>query len=1050
MRKLSLLFLPLVIIVASCNQNATQPAKKKLSFAKTEYSIHSGESITVEQNYPGIKYSFVGSIPNNTTVNENSGQIIFTNETPNYSQVLLVASYESIKSSPAVVTLLQNNVTTTLSFHTPIKNIIDGDYILVTSSNNTAITYALKTPVTGVSIDSMTGRVSYTSAAIEGSKFIVVASSADAKIEEEYTVVVSHMAVSINKSQSIEIGSNIPATYVLDFSDTPSGTEEDVIAVLNDNKAAEDSEFSYNKSTHTLVLNKSFLDTFETGENKVKIITPRNIITADLVMVTKFIKNAHELQAINKDRASLAGYYILENDIDLTDYLALGGEGYNDNRGWNQIGIYHDLEADPTRDSFTGTFDGNGHVISGYFEKRADDLAHNEGLFGYVTNQAIIKNVGFVGAGKTEGRNFIGGFVGFNEGVIKNCWSDVQITNKHEDRIFHSVGAFAGANTGVIDSCYTLGEATGDTFVGAFVGKNYGDITNCYSYNATNGDFVGTQITGTHDGCLVFDSLGTMKSFDFASHFDNSAWDFPANNLPVLKNNVDIDVVNGIEIANKEKDLFKGDVLEVNAIIHPNALHDTYINDVVYTLVNPTGSGIIQNGNKFDTSAATVNEFTVTASIDTVYGEFATSMTFTVNEKIESFDIVDDFPIYVEPGKQYQLNYNITPSTANSKITWEFVNELDERGHLTRPDRFAFFTGNILTIKEEMMNFQSKLDHPTFKIKGTTFNGLSQEKELTLTRIHYLGNKYCFTEEEETITQGVVTLYKDSTDEYINFTLPNNAEMVNIQVSRFSTNIPSSGTNSFKKSGHTVRIPVKYITEIPNRQVSFTFRCGSGASQIIYRGYACYIDHNRYTQASIPTQYVTLSSAQDFYDNFRMTKEDTDASKWANYSKTYVLTNDIDFNNAADLVAIGYKADKYEGTVPFSGTIYGCGHTIKNAKFHYTERYKFEGPTDPSKRADANTYYVGFFGYFSGRIYDVVFENITSNAYNYGGCFAGSILAGGYLEDIKFIDCKALSANEVDYTIDDVIEGRVAAVSAGTFVGVTYNGTAVGLIGKQL
>ena len=147
-------------------------------------------------------------------------------------------------------------------------------------------------------------------------------------------------------------------------------------------------------------------------------------------------------------------------------------------------------------------------------------------------------------------------------------------------------------------------------------------------------------------------------------------------------------------------------------------------------------------------------------------------------------------------------------------------------------------------------------------------------------------------------------------------------------------------------------------------------------------------------------------------------------------------------------MAIGYKAGKYEGAVPFTGTIYGCGHTIKNAKFHYTERYKFEGPTDPSKRADANTYYVGFFGYFSGRIYDVVFENITSNAYNYGGCFAGSILAGGYLEDIKFIDCKAISANEVDYTIDDVIEGRVAAVSAGTFVGVTYNGTAVGLIGK--
>ena len=80
--------------------------------------------------------------------------------------------------------------------------------------------------------------------------------------------------------------------------------------------------------------------------------------------------------------------------------------------------------------------------------------------------------------------------------------------------------------------------------------------------------------------------------------------------------------------------------------------------------------------------------------------------------------------------------------------------------------------------------------------------------------------------------------------------------------------------------------------------------------------------------------------------------------------------------------------------------------------------------------------------------YDVVFENIKAISYNYGGCFAGTIRSGGYLENVVFVNCKTYSANETDYTIDDVVQGRIAATSAGTFIGVTYNGTAVGLVGK--
>ena len=1044
MRKacISLLFIPCALVISGCTNGQED---SKLSFAKTEYQIHSGDAVKVEQNYQGVKYSFAGEVPTNAKVNEDSGVITFTADTPHYSQVLLVATLDEKQSSPAIVTLLQNNVTTTLSFVTPIKNITSGDYILVNSTNDTAITYSLKNSVLGVSIDSMNGRVSFTSAAVEGSSFTVVASSADQKIEEEYFVAKKNLVKATSSIQSIEIGSNTPATYVLNF-DEVIDKEEKVLAVMNGSKSAKESEFHYDAASHTLVVESSFLKTFKTGENKMRIVTPRNMVNVDLIMITKFIKNASDLQGINKNRETLAGYYVLENDIDLTQYLSKGHEGYNDARGWNQIGIYHDLEEDPTRDSFTGTFDGNGHIISGFFEERADDLAHNEGLFGYVTNQAVIKNVGFVGNGTTTGRNFIGGFVGFNEGIIKNCWANVDISNKHEDKLFHSVGAFAGANTGRIESCYTLGTATGDENVGAFIGKNFGEMVNCFSVDKNSNGLIGLEDMSSYvENCATFPSVDQMVKYPFSSCFDNDAWEFSDNNLPVLKHQTEIDAINGIEILNDKSTLIKGDQLEVNVTLHPMELNEQEKGNVVLTLVNAEGSGIVQTGNKFDTSNANVEQFTVTASIHLSYCDYATSKTFTIKPKVESIEFIDDFPTYVEPGKQYQLNVKVTPEDVDPEIEWSFKEEYDGKGRLVNFDRCMSFNRNILTIKENAMNFKTKEDHPTFTVVGVTNNGLKVSKTLKLNRIHYLGNTYCTVEDDETVTQNVIVVYKNSNQEYIQFDLPNQADMDGIAVYRFTTKLSSK---EFTKTGHSIKIPLNSISDLPDRQVSFNFRCGSGTSQMLFRGYACYISHNRYQLSDVTEKYTALSSADDFYKYFRLTKEDNNASKWENYDKTYVLTDDIDFKGATDLVAIGYHSSSYPEAKEFIGKIYGFGHKIKKATFHYCERLKFAGPTDQTKKADPNTYRVGFFGYFAGEIYDVVFESITSNAYNYGGCFAGVISSGAYLENITFLNCKAYSVNDVDYTIDDVIEGRVAATNAGTFVAVTYNGTAVGLIGK--
>ena len=68
------------------------------------------------------------------------------------------------------------------------------------------------------------------------------------------------------------------------------------------------------------------------------------------------ISNAAELEKIGKDAAyPMSGDYILTEDIDLSNvnWIPIGGNGGND---------YAQVSGDRV---FNGTFDGNGHVISG-------------------------------------------------------------------------------------------------------------------------------------------------------------------------------------------------------------------------------------------------------------------------------------------------------------------------------------------------------------------------------------------------------------------------------------------------------------------------------------------------------------------------------------------------------------------------------------------------------------------------------------------------------------------------------------------------------------
>ena len=141
-------------------------------------------------------------------------------------------------------------------------------------------------------------------------------------------------------------------------------------------------------------------------------------------------------EAAQKDRSINC---TLTADIDLTGKV------------WTPIGTDYD-------NSYTGTFDGGGHTITGLTVTTNDEYA---GLFGYLGN--------------------FGKF-----GTVKNVVMDgIQITCNHRSGY---AGGVAGYSRGTIENCSVSGSVSGTVSVGGVVGaQRDGSITGCSSSATVKG-----------------------------------------------------------------------------------------------------------------------------------------------------------------------------------------------------------------------------------------------------------------------------------------------------------------------------------------------------------------------------------------------------------------------------------------------------------------------------------------------------------------------------------------------------------------------------------
>ena len=183
----------------------------------------------------------------------------------------------------------------------------------------------------------------------------------------------------------------------------------------------------------------------------------------------------------------------LDKNIDLTG------------KDWTPIGTSFD-------NSYTGTFDGGGHTITGLTITTKDQFV---GLFGYLNRAGTVKNVVMEGVQITSNQIYggsIGGVVGYGWGTIENC----SVSGSVSGTVY--VGGVVGVQIGgSITGCSSSATVKGTVDVGGVAGQTNSSatLTACYATGnviiemAPNKNIAGGSLVGMNAGSSLLACYAT-------------------------------------------------------------------------------------------------------------------------------------------------------------------------------------------------------------------------------------------------------------------------------------------------------------------------------------------------------------------------------------------------------------------------------------------------------------------------------------------------------------------------------------------------------------
>ena len=320
------------------------------------------------------------------------------------------------------------------------------------------------------------------------------------------------------------------------------------------------------------------------GDTYTALVAPQSVaagtafitcaFTNGKVFVYKMKKNAEwkageeYTYTVSLAAAEDPGYTVSEDGKTYTVYTADGLLAWN-KAVQNDLTLNCTLTADITltgewtpigtdyKNSYTGTFDGGNHTISGLTVKESDE---NAGLFGYIGKDGgTVKNVVLENVQITSDYQYgyVGGVAGYSRGNIENCSVSGSVSSRCTAggvvgqqfggsitlcgssatvKGTGEVGGVAGKtdNSATLTACYATGNVTFErastinTFAGGVVGSNgTGSIlTACYAtVNVTGtgtgtgscyvGGVTGDNASGTLTAC--YHATGTVSGPDGAT-----------------------------------------------------------------------------------------------------------------------------------------------------------------------------------------------------------------------------------------------------------------------------------------------------------------------------------------------------------------------------------------------------------------------------------------------------------------------------------------------------------------------------------------------------
>lgn len=261
--------------------------------------------------------------------------------------------------------------------------------------------------------------------------------------------------------------------------------------------------------------------------------------------------------------SDITGYYKLTQNITLTEK-------------WTPIG---NATTDNASGRFVGTFDGDGHTITGL---SASNAASDFGLFRLIGSNGVVRNLNLENCNISGTDSYYGGIVGTNYGTVENCHVSGSITgDEYVGGIAGSlqlgssiiacsnsatvsgsnlIGGICGrSNRGIVIACRNEGTVSGSTNCGGLIGRlNQSTdqlIASCNTCSTTNNEAIagyvfgsgvlscyftsgissyGTQVTGGWTSAIEDMNVAIDTYNSTAAIKCNYKYELGANNLPTL------------------------------------------------------------------------------------------------------------------------------------------------------------------------------------------------------------------------------------------------------------------------------------------------------------------------------------------------------------------------------------------------------------------------------------------------------------------------------------------------------------------------------------